>query len=1358
MFENKLVGATQATIPGAGPQLPNDNDRGRVHYIWEIYDPDTVKPGEAYRYVVPREKEVVLDTIGQVVYRVDHVNWESDLRSKLVAIYNTGNSGSGDDPISSIFGLPGGFQGEGVVGIDYSVRPNRAVIDGQIMAPNAAYALLYEGNIVGESGKVISVMYGSNQQLISNRVPVGLAAIHELTNKEIMVTQPFSVNRSAEELPDGSMCTLVWYDHAGNMIPKARMLSVQHTALLRDHQVGKRYIKNVELIAPWFMNSGDPKTLHVPVNTMLQNLAFRAVVHYSDGSKSDELPIDGNKVQLLGLNEHKPSSPGQRGTLTLVYNLDTDESIYEAQPGSPNQYRSSYWLLSTAFDGAYSPRLFTYPTWVSGQYVLKHFLTDLNRSFMIDVTNHVRINELSPAFRPTSYGVEQSLDLNLRLSDAVPTFEPMIMRQSVTVVLKTAGGNAGSKFDVRYSYDQRSYVDPTFRAVNQSDNRQELTFGKPYASVEAFLDDLYYAAEPAYNVQREKGPMVPTHFELITPNGRIYEYEVGQYAERMHLETQEPQGQAIYIRWIYQPLQGDRLILAMSAASIDVKQGGNVTPPKATTIVLDDSMVKEIPEWTPFTVKGRVYDQYGQPYLGADTGIMMQGGAYGGRSFITDVAGNFEFYTYSTSDRGVTTLKFGFDKGAETEFVVEHEINNLPYSSGITYTFDRYNPRKAKGDTDVLMYGKATKDGQPVPNLVFFSSISLDPKTIQVETTDAEGNFVIERGRMKNEFVSTFQIVTKNNPSWTVQWVTDGSSFGDRIVADKDVWEFEEGRPFEFTGRTYDQNGDLAAGIPVSVFIGPNWQMTGSGTSASNGIYTAQGSPRPVGTDYDFILAIDNAHVAVKARWVKPVLVPTSVVLDSNNVTKAETGTPVSIKAKVVDQKGGDVSEKANIPVDYVDPDGKASTIYADPLGNIDMPVGIYPAGKVTTFQFGVNGGPKVTQTITWTAVVLKPTSIEWAEGSKTSADVGGLVQLYGTVKDQNGDTYTKPNSTQVVVSDGTNTENFLIYGSGTIQHNIVGKPVGDYHFTYTVNGKEIGSYDFTVCEPGTVEILAMSTTDPIVGESGDIYVYVKEADGKPSKGAVVEGFFNSVSGEAPITATSDEEGIAIFKVPQKGTSTRMTFFARFRSVKAQTAINWGKTTGGYEFTNVDFTDNIYSDIPSKVSAKLLDEFDKPRANAQINFFDLTDKVKLDSVSGTNVNGEFTVDVGPLSPGKHRIFMYTRSAKHEVQPTWLTTPDPSRRLSELTFDDGLPDPVKVGTKVTLKGDLKDQHGVLLDDGEVITIPVTIYLGSGDKKVEAKGTGDGHWTLELDVTEAGSWYMEFYHNGNYLTDHEFTANP
>ncbi|UPT54003.1 hypothetical protein [Vibrio phage phiKT1019] len=1364
MFEKDLKSPTQSSvIPGAGPQLPNDNDRGRVHYIWEVFNPDTVKPGEAYRYVVPREGEVVIDPEAQQMYSVTHVNWESDLKSTLKPIFNFGSDGSDAD---GIFGLPAGFQGEAVVAIDYSVRPNRAVIDGQVMAPGAAYALLYEGNTVGKDGKVISVLYSNNNQLISDRVPVTMAVYHELSNKEIMITQPFSVNRNADELPDGARCTLVWYDINGNVIPKARTLTVQHTSMLRDHQVGKRYITKVELVAPWFLNTSDPETLNVPVNTMLQNLAFRAVVHYSDGSKSDELSIDGQKIQLLGLNEHKPSTPSQRGTLTLVYNLDPDEYIYEAQAGNPNQYRASYWMLAVPFDGAYSPKLYSYPTWVNGQYILKHFLTDLNRSFIIDATDHVRINELSPAFRPTTYGVEQTLELNCRLSDVVPTFKPMIMRQSTTFVLKAPGTEDGSKFDVRYSYDKGSYSDPTFKAINQADGRQEIVFGGEYETMEEWLDQTYHAVEPGYNPQREKGPIPPTHFEILASSGKTYEYEISRYAEKMYLDVQEPQGRTIFVRWIHETIQGDRLLLATTGISIDVTEGPDTETPVPTTIEFDSSVPSSVGELQVIEFSGRVYDQKGALVTDGLTKMLVKGGVNHNslpRRVAIGLDGSFRFFTWSERVSGSTeTFEFDFEvAGEEPEYFLTKEIRITTNQEQQTGEFFPYTPTKVSVSKAGRAYGQLLDaEGNSLRDTEFFSYVDTDLDSIRRETTDEQGKFLLTRIRKEGQDRTTFHlIVMGNRHQHVIRW-EETTPYGDRVVLDVEDMTFVGEEQLSVKGRVYDQYGDLVVGVPVEVGYGPLWAPYAETDSVENGKFELTGSPKTPGAVYQVVVWTENDFKFGTVEWTEAPKIAFDIVMDPDNAPEAPAGTSVRIAGQLVDEDGNNFTSESRTPVYMKEiKDAEETIIYAGYDGKFEAEVGPYGDWEETTFVFRLENNNTGSHMIRWMGEPPRLAELRFDDGLPLSGEMGVPVTLTGTTFDQHGDAYLPGVPFEFDVSWAGKSDKAQSDGNGTWSYRAVGDKVGDTTYSFSSNNRVIGSY--TINYTGDVTLNALPNDDKIFrvpyGMNRTIGWYVLDEQGKGKAGVElnVRQVSTIYSPERDLgTVTTDEFGIATFVAPYIEEEKDGTYVASLGLKEAQVVVKWSDEAGisvTLEALNVP---PLTFGTTMQFTGKVLDEtgapliVDRPYTGLWLSAYD-RNTFEVVPVSITDINattGVFTAEVTEMSPITRELIIFNEVDTEHHTVEWRN-PDINGAYIEWETST-LPTVMVAGESYTVRGNIYQADGSLYTPMSPETLSVATDEGA---QPDANIYPNGMIAMEVSSADKSTWNYTLYRNMGSIID-------
>lgn len=572
MFDNQPGTANAATsVAATGPTLPTAGERRSVYYIEDIYDPDKHSDADAYKYLVPIEGSKVLDIPNGLEYWAYKVGNETSRFKTELRPWINGFGVKDDDTTEMLEGLPGGFNGIYTLFVDYSVLPPVAWVDQRVTCPNAAYALLYEGNTVGSVDSAISVTYNANKVIENKQVPVKLMISDKYLNKTIMTTMPFSVVKNAEALPDGSRATLVFYDQGGTPIPPPYHLDVQHSAFYRDHNMGQRYVREVELLAPYFMNSNDPELLYIPMFTALTSIEFRARVWYNDGSWVDHT-VDGTRMVLFGLQQHKPLSPGQESELTLHYLLADNEEVELATPGSPRHKSKRYRLQGTPPQGSWLPRIFTYPVPdETGGYSLKHYHYDLDRAEVTDITDAVVLNDKSPVFNTTRYGIEQNMIFTINLAKVKPTYPSLPHIQYTTITLLKSRTEVGRKWSIRHSTTENH---PAYESLpvkpKRVGNNYFINLAQNATTLDEWLGLLYRSVEPMVNPADELVAPTPTHFDFCNKKNEKWRFPVGAWNTDMAISFLVQTGETYFIRWVKVLDTGKELQLAMTAVYGDV--------------------------------------------------------------------------------------------------------------------------------------------------------------------------------------------------------------------------------------------------------------------------------------------------------------------------------------------------------------------------------------------------------------------------------------------------------------------------------------------------------------------------------------------------------------------------------------------------------------------------------------------------------------------------------------------------------------------------------------------------------------------------------------------------------------------
>lgn len=571
MFDKTPNSTAVGAVAGTAISTFNTGQRKNVHYIENIFDPDKHPIDDLNKYVVPQENELIFDVEQGVIYRASHVDWQATLKTTMVPWRLTNVDAGNTTEQDWIFGLRGGpLLGEALLSVDYSVRPNVARVDATVMRPGAAYAKLFLGNDASINGKVISAQYDLSLNLLSNKVPTKLAEIIDRTNQSIMTTGSFSVTENEEGLPDGSRATLVFYDVGGNFIPPVQPVMTQHCAYMRDHQIGTKYVTEIKLISPWFTNTSDPERLMVPINIQLLTVELRAAVFYSDGS-SMIYPVNGTKFNLYGLQEHRPTWPGQSTEVSLIYKLDAGEQPYIASPGSPNHIARTYNLQAGDVVGAYSPKIYSYPQWdaTTNGYILKHWLFDLDRKTRTDVTSKVKMNDQSPPFRPTTYGVSQPLIFSLNLRDVSTLYESVVFIQHTAISLFGDVNATGKRWDVSYSNDMPAMGGKSIVVKNNGVNTTFSVLNGAASQAEWF-NDLYWSIKPTYDSRNEEKAPLPTHFDLMDDTGRKWRFSVSDYNKQNPINIQLQKGKTWFISWIHRASSGTELQLGLTGLVVEL--------------------------------------------------------------------------------------------------------------------------------------------------------------------------------------------------------------------------------------------------------------------------------------------------------------------------------------------------------------------------------------------------------------------------------------------------------------------------------------------------------------------------------------------------------------------------------------------------------------------------------------------------------------------------------------------------------------------------------------------------------------------------------------------------------------------
>lgn len=407
--------------------------------------------------------------------------------------------------------------------LNTSVVPYVMRVDGRLTVTGSelSYARVYKGTDTSSTGQVISRRFDGNGVFIDDKIPLELATINDNNNLSLKYIPSFSVG---QDLPEGSNVTVVIYEDQGHVAHR-RTLFVNHGSFTPGIEISRSYITHVSLKSS-FLSPTVENQLEVPQNITLDSINVVAEIHYQSG-QTVELPIDGTRVRILGMENFIATQPGDISPLVVSYKLSPGEqSEFVTLDGQ--HVNSTYRLLITEHVGALSVKLAGFPRWRSDtqEYQMRWFLTDLDRSTAMDVTAYVLYNQSSDVFNPVGYGLAQRLSIRLNLKDASQALISYIHTTTQTVVLQAPGTALSTNWKIAFTPNQQPMFGDGISAasvmVNQNLWRVNARSG--FNVFEDWLKAFFYDVKPLFNNRNETKAPEPTHMRVFTTtsgNGNI---------------------------------------------------------------------------------------------------------------------------------------------------------------------------------------------------------------------------------------------------------------------------------------------------------------------------------------------------------------------------------------------------------------------------------------------------------------------------------------------------------------------------------------------------------------------------------------------------------------------------------------------------------------------------------------------------------------------------------------------------------------------------------------------------------------------------------------------------------------------
>ena len=499
---------------------------------------------------------------GEYVPNIDDmvIDWQAGFKRVVAVDLTTGistlemwqepsDNNSGDD-VDVILGTGPGEQSESFRAfIDTTTLPFTLAISSfiHVYGSTNSHVKLFKGTEIGEDGVVISAYYDNNGTFLGENLPLESVKAGSSVSPTIKTPMVGSCN---VKLDDGEVVTLVAYTASGKPTCTAKLL-VFNTSFIRTTDASLRYVTDIAIKSS-YLSDTDTTVLEYPINVPISTVNVKGVVTYSNGD-SDEYTIDGDKFSLFGLDSYIATVLGQRVPLVLSYKLSADEYCYTINAGKNGRVTKPYYASSVKVDGTYAVKLFAFPVWVNATqgYRLEYYLYNLDRDEVYYATPYVTYGATSGVFEPMTWGVAQTLNVQIDLNRVNGKFKAYRHAQTFTVTLLKPGTENQDNWFVEWAQNSGTKygigLAATVAQVNANQYTLDIDCG--FNSEAEWLSNVYSNLEPLYDSAAEAAPPTPNYMVIVYGNQRI-EKPISIWNQKMTMTTTLAQGQNIYLEFI----------------------------------------------------------------------------------------------------------------------------------------------------------------------------------------------------------------------------------------------------------------------------------------------------------------------------------------------------------------------------------------------------------------------------------------------------------------------------------------------------------------------------------------------------------------------------------------------------------------------------------------------------------------------------------------------------------------------------------------------------------------------------------------------------------------------------------------
>lgn len=453
---------------------------------------------------VPNPMDLIFDVPANAVYKVVNVDYTTGLSQWQRFVFSSLNGATDEDVLIGIG--PGASSETWRLHVSLKTVPFQCIFDLRLVIPGqeAAYIKVFKSGNYDDPSNIISGMYDQENSWTSDSIPVQGNGMYKYVPQFYL----------KEAVENGQPLYVLVYNSAGVSISEYRVLA-HVTDFIPSGNVAVKHISNITLETK-FLSETVTDLVQIPKNITLASLVLHARVHYSDGSKSDLMPVDGTKFTLLNIQPFIAGIEDQNIPVRLKYVLGPDESGDGVFTNANERFITRLYTFKVMpTDYSYSVKLMSFPDWNTseGRYYMKSFVYTMDRDESYDVSNIIVFGFNGDPFTGVPGSGNRTHIISVDLEDIDPGYNDFRYIQSVPANLLAPGNSVNLRWRIQNDPQGTPY-EALPATVVDAGATYTINVSGGLTTLNDWIEGLYLIQGPLFTAA-DVEPLDPTHFRVI---------------------------------------------------------------------------------------------------------------------------------------------------------------------------------------------------------------------------------------------------------------------------------------------------------------------------------------------------------------------------------------------------------------------------------------------------------------------------------------------------------------------------------------------------------------------------------------------------------------------------------------------------------------------------------------------------------------------------------------------------------------------------------------------------------------------------------------------------------------------------